>query len=306
MSSHENAARSEAQDLAERYLTTKQVAALLHVKERKIYELASSGEIPGTRALGKWLFDRDAINSWLADHATDQTPQRDAVPANVVLGSYDPLLEWAMRESRSGLASFLDGSLDGLERFGRREGIISGLHLFDAETADWNVPVVRRRLAEDAAVLVEWAWRERGLMVPPGNPSNVASVSDLAGKRVTPRQQGAGSQVLLEHYLQANEIDMNSLTLAKPARSESDAALAVMEGEADVAFGLRCVARQFRLDFVPVIKERFDLLVWRREWFEPPFQNLLQFTTTPAFRDRAEVLTGYDISALGRVRFNGR
>jgi len=46
--------------------------------------------------------------------------------------------------------------------------------------------------------------------------------------------------------------------------------------------------------------------VWRREWFERPFQKLLQFTTTAAFRDRAEMLTGYDVAGLGRVYFNGK
>ena len=111
----------ETDELAQKYLTTKQVASLLHVKERKIYDLAAAGEIPGTRARGKWLFDREAIMSWLEGHNTDSPSGRRSDPPNVVLGSHDPLLEWSLRESNSGLASFLDGSYDGLERFERRE-----------------------------------------------------------------------------------------------------------------------------------------------------------------------------------------
>jgi molybdate-binding protein len=111
-------------------------------------------------------------------------------------------------------------------------------------------------------------------------------------------------QVLLKQFLEKHHIGDTDAVFIDPARTESDAALAVFESVADAAFGLRCIARQFRLDFVPVIKERFDLIVWRREWFEPPVQRLMAFTRTPEFANRAETLTGYDISGLGTVHFN--
>jgi excisionase family DNA binding protein len=295
-----------ADDLSDKYLTTKQVASLLHVKERKIYDLAAAGDIPGTRALGKWLFEREAIDSWLEGHNNSVDQQRRAAPPNVVLGSHDPLLEWSVRESNSGLASFLDGSLDGLNRFQNAEGIIAGIHIFDPQTDDWNVPAVSNLLETEPAVLVEWAWRERGLIVAAGNPHAIKGIQDLAGKRIATRQQGAGSQVLFEHYLEKHAIGKTDANFVRVARTESDAALAVLEGEADAVFGLKCLARQFRLDFVPVVRERFDLLVWRREWFEPPYQRLMAFTKTREFKRRAETLTGYDVAGLGTVHFNGK
>lgn len=306
MAGSESPGGATGENLAEKYLTTKEVASLLHVKERKIYDLAAAGDIPGTRALGKWLFEREAIYDWLDGHnnyATDA--RRRAEPPNVVLGSHDPLLEWAVRESTSGLASFLDGSLDGLERFARAEGVVSGIHLFDPAADDWNVPSVAARLPNEPVVLAEWGWRDRGLIVAPGNPLKIGGFGDLVGKRIAPRQETAGSQVLLQHYLRTEIGEDVSATFLKPARTETDAALAVLENQADAAFGLRCIARQFRLEFVPVVRERFDLLVWRREWFQPPFQRLLAFTQTEEFRERAEMLTGYDLSGLGTIHFNG-
>ncbi|MGE0847083.1 MAG: substrate-binding domain-containing protein [Flavobacteriaceae bacterium] len=293
-------------ELAQKYLTTKQVASLLHVKERKIYDLAAAGEIPGTRALGKWLFDRQAIYNWLDGHNTDGQGRRQQEAPNVVLGSHDPLLEWALRESNSGLASFLDGSLDGLERFLKSEGICAGLHLLDGDSGEWNIPAARARIDGEPAVLIEWAWRERGLIVAADNPLGIGGVADLAGRRLAQRQAGAGSQVLLEHYLSNGLTKGSKPTLLKPARSENDAALSVLEDHADAAFGLKCVARQFRLGFVPIVRERFDLLVWRRDWFQPPFQRLLAFTRSAEFQTRAKSLTGYDVSNLGAVHFNGR
>lgn len=299
-----NPPNAQAEELAGKYLTTKEVAALLHVKERKIYDLAAAGDIPGTRALGKWLFERAAIDVWLAKHRNSSDLSQQARP-NVVLGSHDPLLEWAVRESGSGLAMFLDGSQDGLKRFVQREGIVAGLHLHDAASGDWNVADVQSTLSDEAAVLVEWAWRQRGFVVAEGNPRELKTIGDLAGKRVVTRQDGAGAQVLLSELLAQARLGPDQVTILPPARSENDAALAVMEGDADMAFGLQCLARQFRLGFVPVIKERFDILVSRREWFEPSMQRLMAFSKTDAFAQKAKSLTGYDISGLGKVHFNG-
>ena len=105
------------------YLTTKELAELLRIKERKVYDLVSSGSVPCSRATGKLLFPREAIEKWIAENASSQPVSRP----NVMLGSHDPLLEWAIRESRCGLASYFDSSLDGLARFAAGEGIATGL-----------------------------------------------------------------------------------------------------------------------------------------------------------------------------------
>ena len=292
-------------ELSAEYLTTKELADLLRIKERKVYDLAASGEIPCTRALGKLLFQRSAIDAWLARHGSGDTGTPAVLPT-VFLGSHDPLLDWSLRESDSGIATFFDGSLDGLERFAEGEGIATGLHIFDTQTGAWNVPAVEARFAGKPVVLVEWAWRERGLIVAPGNPKKINRIEDLKGLRVVPRQPQAGSQVLLEHHLAEAGLGEGAVTPTHATRTETDAALAVLEDEADAAFGLLSVAKQYRLDFVPVVRERFDLLVWRSEWFEGPFQKFLDLCRSATFKDRVETLPGYDVSGLGRVHYNAK
>ncbi|MEO1793145.1 MAG: helix-turn-helix transcriptional regulator [Pseudomonadota bacterium] len=290
--------------MAEDYLTTKELAALLRIKERKVYDLAATGAVPCSKAMGKLLFPRAEIEQWIADGKT-RAPDRRAAPApDVFLGSHDPLLEWAIRESDCGLATHFDSSLDGLARFARREGIASGLHLRNPETAQWNVDVVGQRFQRHAVVLVGWTERRRGLVMRPEFEGKVAALADIRGLRVVPRQQDAGAQQLLDQMLSEIGLTRRDLTLLKPARSEADAVLRVSEGDADVTFSLEAVADQFRLPFVPVVDERFDLLVDRRSWFEPPLQRLMQFTGTRAFRQRAKSMAGIDISELGTVRFN--
>lgn len=287
------------------YLTTRELAELLRIKERKVYELAASGEVPCSRATGKLLFPRRAIEAWLQARSSGLAAATAPSRPNVLLGSHDPLLEWALRESRCGLASFFDGSLDGLERFAAGEGIATGLHVYFPETGAWNEPAVQSRFAGQPVVLVELAWRDRGLVVAPGREHAVTGIAALRGLRVVPRQSEAGSQALLEHLLLQEGLGLSDLELTATARTETEAAVAVLEGKADAAFGLLGLARQYRLGFVPLMRERFDLLVERRAWFESPFQRLLAFCRSPGFARRAAELGGYDMKGMGEVHFNG-
>jgi excisionase family DNA binding protein len=288
--------------LGDEFLTTRELAELLRIKERKVYDLAASGEIPCSRATGKLLFPRRAIDAWIAEASSGPSPAPHR--PEVFLGSHDPLLEWSLRESRCGLATYFDGSVDGLDRFAAGEGVATGLHLADGDD-EWNVPAVRARCGDQQAVLVEFAWRERGLIVAESELAAMRGPADLRGRRVVPRPHTAGGQRLLERMLDQAGVAPSSVEFTAVAQSERDAAIAVLEGEAEAAFGLRGLADQYRLAFVPVLRERFDLLVDRRAWFEPPLQRLLRFCGSEAFADRAAGLHGYDVGGLGRVHYNG-
>jgi molybdate-binding protein len=165
--------------------------------------------------------------------------------------------------------------------------------------------MVAARFSREPVVLVEFAWRERGLIVAPETKGRLTGIADLRGRRLVPRQAAAGSQALLEQLLKKSGLGPDDLQLTAIARSESDAALEVLDGKADAAFGLMGIARQLRLAFVPIVRERFDLLVDRRAWFEPALQSLMAFCRCDAFVAKAEELEGYDVSGLGRVHFNG-
>ena len=288
------------------FLTTREVADLLRVKERKIYELVAEGSIPVSRATGKLLFPQDLVEAWVQRHVSHRGAEAQAEPPTVLAGSHDPLLDWALRESGSGIAAFYDGSLDGLTRLAARGAIAAGLHLAEPEDGTWNVRHVAGRLAGEPVVLLEWARRRQGLVVPSGNPRRLAGIADLAGTTVAVRQEGAGSRVLFDQLLAGGGIAPETLSLlVPPCRSEADVAAAVAEGKADAGLAVEGAARLARLDFVPLVDERFDLLVWRRHVFEPPMQRLLAFARTEAFARRARELGGYDLAGFGTVHLNG-
>jgi excisionase family DNA binding protein len=289
------------------FLTTKEVAALLRIKERKVYELVAERAIPVSRVTGKLLFPREMIEAWVWQQAeyVGGTEGLHGRPP-VLAGSHDPLLEWALRESGSELAAFFDGSLDGLGRLAAGKAIAAGLHVYEPDALDWNRGHVERAMAGMPVVLVEWAWRMQGLVVPPGNPKRMAGLDDLECATLIPRQERSGSHLLLGHLMREAGLEAGRLQLiAPPARSEAEVALAIAEGKADAGLAIETVARQFRLAFVPLFRERYDLAVWRRDYFEPSLQKLFAFCHGPAFRTRAEELGGFEVSGLGQVHYNG-
>ncbi|MEM9370489.1 MAG: helix-turn-helix transcriptional regulator [Pseudomonadota bacterium] len=286
------------------FLTTKELADLLRLKERKVYDLAASGEVPCTRATGKLLFPRQAVMSWLQASGLPGEPSPKSRP-KVFLGSHDPLLDWAVRDSQCGLATRFDSSEEGLERFESGQGVATGLHLLDPATDSWNITEISNRFVGKPVVLIRWATRKRGIVFEKASNTKITSVRDLARCRVVPRQSGAGAQKVLSHVLETSGLLSADLTLTEPAGSETDAALAIREGRADATLGLANVAFQFNLDFLPLIDEAFDLLIDRRAWFEPEFQSLLRLVQSARFRERAGSLPGYDVSECGTVLFNG-
>jgi len=287
------------------FLTTREVAALLRVKERKVYELASSGDVPCTRAMGKLLFPRDGIERWLNENGSGYAGIGAKTLPNVFLGSHDPLLDWALRESKCGLATFFDGSLDGLDRFENGDGVATGLHVYDAGGDTWNLSTIQNRFAAKPVVLSQWVWRERGLIVRPEHDGKVTGIADIKSLKLVPRQAEAGSQQLLEWMLTDAGIKPSDMATSDVSRTETDAAIAVYEGTADVAFGLRSLAEQYRLSFVPLMRERFDLLIDRRSWFEPPMLSFAEFCRSDTFRKRAADYHGYDLGGMGTILFNG-
>lgn len=285
------------------FLTTKEVAELLRIKERKLYDLVSAQEIPCVKATGKLLFPKVELMHWIRTGELPSEPQV-AARLNVVSGSHDPLLEWAIRESGCGLAMQFDGSSSGLDVFENAGSMATGLHVLNPAATAWNTHVVQTRFASSHVVLVNWAVRQQGLIVAKDNPKKISTVADLVTLKVASRQRGAGGMILFEHLLKAQGLQLDTLNVTGTCRTENDTVAAVASGTADAAPGLQALAVQFGLGFVPTQTEQFDLMVCRKAWFEPPFQTLLAFTHTAAFKTKAQQFAGYDTTALGTVVWN--
>jgi putative molybdopterin biosynthesis protein len=285
-------------------LTVGEAADYLRLSQRKLYSLVQERRVPVARLDGRLLFPRRLLDAWLLEHVEGPRPVERPPP--VLAGSHDPLLEWAARESGCGLALLTGGSGDGLRRLQHGQAVAAGTHLREPG-GSYNLASLAGLGIRDI-VLVAWAVRRQGLILPQGNPRAISMIADLAGGacRVARRQEGSGGEVLLAFLMSEAGLTAPTITwLEQPCRTDTDLAHAVLDGLADAGLAIESVARRFRLDFIPLAEERFDLALRRRDFFEPPFQALLDFARSAPFRERAAELGGYDVTELGRIRLNG-
>jgi putative molybdopterin biosynthesis protein len=289
-------------------LTTTEAANYLRLKERKLYELVAERAIPCTKITGRWLFPKDELDRWLADSVTRPNGMAATEPMPIVGGSHDLLLEWALRESGSGLATLPEGSDAGLNRFIRGELVATAIHLhaMEDETVDANVEALRTRSNLHDAVLIAFARREQGIVLAPGNPLGIQSIDDVVRKkaRVAMRPAGAGAQLLLQALLHRRKMGQDRLVcISPPSQTGPDIAQAIRAGRADCGIAFRAAALNAGLEFVPIVWEHFDLVIRQRHYFRRSLQAFLSFLHSPTVEQRAQELGGYDVSEAGAVRF---
>lgn len=288
------------------FMNTAEVADYLRLKPRKIYELVRTRRIPCSRVTGRLLFPRNLIDLWVAQHVDVRTPLPPPSPP-ICAGSHDPLLEWALRESGCELALLTGGSQDGLRRLAEGQATVAGIHILDAESGEYNVGAAGLFGRLTDLVLIQWAWREQGLVLASGNPLGIRGVADLGRRRlrVARRQEGSGTQILFRQLLKQAKLRYDRLAIVDPpALSQTDLATTILDGKADCGLAVRAVAERFRLGFLPLHRERFDLAMRRRDYFERPVQTLLGFARSAPFQAQAASLGGYGIGETGRVVHN--
>lgn len=226
----------------------------------------------------------------------------------VFIGSHDMTLDIASDEirSRSGeirISMGNVGSLGGL--IALRKGIchISGSHLLDAETGEYNISYVRRYLKGMAVSIYHLVLREQGLIVAKGNPKGIQGVEDLMREDVVflNRQPGSGTRVLLDYKLRERGLDSQGIYgYNHEEYTHMAVAVGVLSGAADCGMGIFAAAKALDLDFVPVEREQYDLIIPSRYLDHALIQALLDTVGSERFRERVNALGGYDASRSGQ------
>jgi excisionase family DNA binding protein len=290
------------------YLSTTEAADYLGIKERKLYELVANGAVPCSKATGKWLFPRAALDRWIEAGLARPQGFAPVDPPPIIGGSNDPLLEWAARRSSCGLALLSIGSEAGLLKLAANEVAIAAIHLHGdaAPNEDSNCVAVSAMPLLWDGVVIAFARREQGLLLRAGDPGGHRTLHDLlrAGARFGRRQPGAGAELLLRKLLKAEGLDPSAIAAAGPYATGDDLAFAIASGDVDCGIATRAVAAARGLAFLPLAWERFDLAMRRRTYFQLGPQALLAIMRSEEFRRHAEALGGFDVSDAGAVRLS--
>jgi putative molybdopterin biosynthesis protein len=224
-------------------------------------------------------------------------------------GSHDlclDLLNDSLRKQHPAfpLASTHVGSLGGIMAL--RQGMchIAGSHLLDPKDGSYNTSYVRKYLADKDIRIVTLVHREQGFIVPKGNPRGIATIHDLFQDniRFINRQAGSGTRVLLDYELDRHVLDPDAINgYEQDEYTHMAVAVAVLSGKVDVGLGIKSAARALDLDFVPLVEERYDLLIPGSMFDTPMIQKILEVINQEEFRQAVERLGGYSTRETGRM-----
>lgn len=234
-------------------------------------------------------------------------PWSEVQRAILLVGSHDLSLAYLedvlrQRDPAYRLICSNVGSLGGLLALARGEGHLAGSHLLDPESGTYNVREIEKLFRPRDVVVVHLVVREQGLLVQPGNPKNIRGVADLlrADVAFVNRQPGAGTRVLLDVLLARHGISPNHIRgYDREEFTHMAVAAAVAGGIADCGLGLAAAADAMGLDFIPLEREEYDLVL-RRDFAESEAgKSLLAAAASEEFRERVSRLRGYDASRSG-------
>jgi putative molybdopterin biosynthesis protein len=257
--------------------------------------------------LARWREERQATSG------AKEAPPHIAKDKDIIhiVGSHDMalniLVELAKRDNKTLKIQVTHaGSLGGLIAIQEERAHLAGIHLLDEETGEYNYPYVKRVLPGREVAIVHLVYRIQGLMFARSNPKHIKGIADLKRPDITfvNRQQGAGTRVLLDIHLRQLGINPKDI---KGYEREMDTHLAVglsiAHGEADGTLGIEAAARSCNIDFLPLFRERYDLVIpvanYRSELLAP----LLRAVISDEFKAVVNKAGGYDTSQTGATSF---
>jgi putative molybdopterin biosynthesis protein len=235
-------------------------------------------------------------------------PEAEMERTIVCVGSHDNTLDLLTNELMGlaepfRLASTHVGSMGGLTALRSGAAHLAGCHLFDPETADYNFPFLAKYLPGLDLLVVNLAIRHQGLITAKGNPKGIRGVEDLARPDLSfiNRQRGAGTRILLDHHLKQADIAPDSVKgYDKEEYTHMAVAVNVLSGAVDCGLGIFAAAKALNLDFVPLARERYDLIIPRKFADDPKIATILDLIRSEALQAKIRNLGGYDTDLTGK------
>ena len=303
--------------MSEQILNTKEVAHYLGIHEKQVYALIKDKRIPSTRVTGKWVFPKKLIDEWIETNARRgmveaQQKGRRIEGALLAAGSNDPVLDFLQTDLRRSfpeiyLFSTNIGSAEGLRALNLGYTDIAWCHLFDPKTKEYNTPYLPSYLPGVKAVVVNLFHRELGFTMPRGNPLRIKAFKDLIkkGVRFINRQKGSGTRLLIDQQLK--EAGLSSAKIGgyeNEVNTHFEVGLSILNGTANVGITSIAASKLLGLDFIPITRERFDMVLEQKTFFGKNVQAFLELLHSQEFRDRVQRVGGYDLKESGRVLYS--
>ena len=288
----------------EQFLSPLEVAEILQVKKNTVYEMIKRGDLKATKMGKQFRIARKDLYKYMG-----MTPETESAESIVICGQ-DLLLDVLcslynnQSEGRTQVYRSPLGSYSGLYRMYQNENYVATCHMWDGETDTYNLPYVKRMLPGEQLAVFHLLKRWQGFYVKEGNPKHIEKFEDLtrADVRMINREKGSGIRIFIDEMCKKMEIDTDELNgYEDVAASHMIAASNVLRGSADVAIGNEKVARQMDgIQFIPLKQESYDIVFRKKDLKRKEFQQLLDMIRSEEFKKEAEMMSGYDVSEMGK------
>lgn len=214
-------------------------------------------------------------------------PLLGVVAARVGQRFSDARVTWLPRGNRTSMQLLAGGLVH-----------VAGLHLSD-EGGGATEAAAKKALPGQRLLVVNLTRWRMGLVTPPGNPVGLAAGGDLVrpGLRIARREEGSGAHSLASQLTDGDSDDQDGPLAA----DHREVARMVRSGAADAGIAIESAAMAEGLDFIPLVSERFDLVVPADIAANHPVSRVIEMLDDPAFRAEVEHLPGYDSSQSGHT-----
>lgn len=310
-------------------LSTQEVAEILNISKNTVYELIRRGELPSYRVGRKVRIDEKDIEEYKNRTRTSvkhnisfnnqsngvvNSHPKDFIPVlnyqrDFIICGQDILLDVLARHLENhpqgirALRSHI-GSYNGLVELYKGTVTVATAHLWDGNTGEYNVSYIPRLLPGVPCIIVHLVCRMQGFYVAKGNPKKIHTWKDLTRSDVLMinREKGCGVRVLIDEQLKNLKISPKIINgYENEELSHLGVASTVARGDADVGVGIEKVAFQVNnIDFVPLQKERYDLIIKKEDVHTPQIQAILEIINSKEFQLELLGIGGYDISETGK------
>jgi putative molybdopterin biosynthesis protein len=234
---------------------------------------------------------------------------REAIRRKVVVGGCDPAMflaaEYVGKNDGDNVVPCLMGSSIALGALKRGEVHVAGIHLADENSGNWNLPDLESNLGDMDCLVVTFAHWEEGFIVRQNNPKKIRTAADLASPsvRIVNREKGSGARRLLDRQLRSAGIKPDRIKgYRDEVMSHLDVASRIKAGLADAGICVRAMASITGLGFVPLQRERYDLVIPRAHYETlHGLRALLDTMVSKPFRNELDALGGYDTREIARI-----
>ncbi len=298
----------------EQSYTIEEVAQLLKVSKLTVYDLVKKGDLPVFRVGRQMRVDRADLQGYIQKRKTGNaasTPvvarQTKKLPKMIISGQdvvLDVLAKYMEKRQSSKVLRSHEGSFNGIMAMYNGECDIASLHMFDGDTGDYNTPYVKKIFVSHPFLLINVVSRRAGFYVQQGNPLQLESFKDFKTKSFTliNREKGSGARTLLDEQLRIHHIAPSMIDgYDKEEMSHLDVASAVANGHADVGIGVEKIAKLVNVDFIPVIRERYDIVLLKTPDNQQLIDTVKEILTSADFQCEVAALGDYDVSQMGQV-----